>query len=224
MYTINIRGKMNPKDQKMVKLELIFFKTGYARVPKVLNITGLLKNWDAKSQCFKTGTPDATTKNKLLFDIKTKYLHVIDTWESEGRNWSPVEVSHYFDVIKQNKPEVKVKSVAQMIDSLILRFNEKKRIKNGQIIDSSPNARIYMQMKRSLSSFTKEKYDRAFSSYYFIDITEQFLLDYAFWIKERGIRNGNKGGLTGKLRKLRAICNYAYKEGMYYYRIGILKF
>ena len=33
MYTINIRGKMNPKDQKMVKLELIFFKTGYARVP-----------------------------------------------------------------------------------------------------------------------------------------------------------------------------------------------
>lgn len=171
MYTINIRGKMNPKDQKMVKLELIFFKTGYARVPKVLNITGLLKNWDAKSQCFKTGTPDATTKNKLLFDIKTKYLHVIDTWESEGRNWSPVEVSHYFDVIKQNKPEVKVKSVVQMIDSLILRFNEKKRIKNGQIIDSSPNARIYMQMKRSLSSFTKEKYDRAFSSYYFIDIT-----------------------------------------------------
>ena len=215
MYTINIRGKMNPKDQKMVKLELIFFKTGYARVPKVLNITGLLKNWDAKSQCFKTGTPDATTKNKLLFDIKTKYLHVIDTWESEGRNWSPVEVSHYFDVIKQNKPEVKVKSVVQMIDSLILRFNEKKRIKNGQIIDSSPNARIYMQMKRSLSSFTKEKYDRAFSSYYFIDITEQFLLDYAFWIKETGIKNGNKGGLTTKLRRLRAICNYAYKEGMY---------
>lgn len=185
MYTINIRGKMNPKDQKMVKLELIFFKTGYARVPKVLNITGLLKNWDAKSQCFKTGTPDATTKNKLLFDIKTKYLHVIDTWESEGRNWSPVEVSHYFDVIKQNKPEVKVKSVAQMIDSLILRFNEKKRIKNGQIIDSSPNARIYMQMKRSLSSFTKEKYDRAFSSYYFIDITEQFC-----WIMHFGSKKG----------------------------------
>ena len=195
----------------MVKLELIFFKTGYARVPKVLNITGLLKNWDAKSQCFKTGTPDATTKNKLLFDIKTKYLHVIDTWESEGRNWSPVEVSHYFDIIKQNKPEVKVKSVVQMIDFLILRFNEKKRIKNGQIIDSSSNARVYMQMKRSLSSFTKEKYDRAFSSYYFIDITEQFLLDYAFWIKETGIKNGNKGGLTTKLRRLRAICNYAYK-------------
>ena len=29
----------NPKDTKMVKLEIIFFKTGYARVPKVINIT-----------------------------------------------------------------------------------------------------------------------------------------------------------------------------------------
>lgn len=70
MYTINIRGKMNPKDQKMVKLELIFFKTGYARVPKVLNITGLLKNWDAKSQCFKTGTPDATTKTSCYLTLR----------------------------------------------------------------------------------------------------------------------------------------------------------
>ena len=181
MYTINIRGKMNPKDQKMVKLELIFFKTGYARVPKVLNITGLLKNWDAKSQCFKTGTPDATTKNKLLFDIKTKYLHVIDTWESEGRNWSPVEVSHYFDVIKQNKPEVKVKSVVQMIDSLILRFNEKKRIKNGQIIDSSPNARIYMQIKRSLNKNTIEL---------FHPITLLILPNNFCWIMHFGSKKG----------------------------------
>ena len=40
MYTINIRGKQNPKDTKMVKLEIIFFKTGYARVPKVINSGG----------------------------------------------------------------------------------------------------------------------------------------------------------------------------------------
>lgn len=190
MYTINIRGKINPRDRQMVKLELVFFKTGYARVPKVLNITGLFKNWDAKSQCFKVGTPNATTKNKLLFDIRTKYLHIIDTWESEGRNWSPVELSHCFDELKQSKSEVKVKSVVQMIDSLILRFNEKKRIKNGQIVDSTTNAKKYEQFKRSLSAFTLEKYGKALSSYYFVDITEQFLLDYAFWIKENGIKNG----------------------------------
>lgn len=82
---------------------MIFFKTGYARVPKVLNITGLLKDWDAKSQSFRVGSAEATTKNKLLFDLRTKYLHVADTWEAEERNWSPVQLSHCFDEVKQTQ-------------------------------------------------------------------------------------------------------------------------
>lgn len=215
MYSINIRGKQNPKDTKMVKLEMVFFKTGYARVPKVLNITGFLKDWDSNAQCFKVGSPEATTKNKLLFDLRTKYLHVVETWEIEGRNWSPVQLSHCFDEVKQQQAETKVKSVQQMIDSLEARFLEKKRIKNGQIVDSSTNAKHYPRLKKILQEFTKEKYGRAFSSYFFQDITEQFLLDFSFWIKQRGIANGNKAGLTSKLRRLRAICNYAQKENMY---------
>lgn len=215
MYTINIRGKQNPKDQKMVKLEMIFFKTGYARVPKVLNITGLLKDWDVKSQSFRVGSAEATTKNKLLFDLRTKYLHVADTWEAEERNWSPVQLAHCFDEIKAAQPEVKVKSVLQMIDYLETRFKEKKRVKNNQVIDSSNNAKKYAELRKVMQAFTKEKYGKAFSSYFFTDITEQFLLDFAFWIKEQGIREGNKGGLTSKLRRLRAVCNYAKKQEMY---------
>lgn len=215
MHTINIRGRQNPNDQKMVKLEMIFFKTGYARVPKVLNVTGLLKDWDQKSQTFRIGSTEATIKNKLLLDMKTKYLHVADTWEAEERNWSPVQLSHCFDTVKAAKPEPRVKSVQQMIDCLEAKFYEKKRIKNGQIVDSSSNAKKYKAMRKELQAFTKEKYDRAFSSYFFADITETFLLDYAFWIKEKGIREGNKGGLTSKLRMLRAVCNYANKEDMY---------
>lgn len=215
MYTINIRGKQNPKDQKMVKLEMIFFKTGYARVPKVLNITGLLKDWDVKSQSFRVGSAEATTKNKLLFDLRTKYLHVADTWEAEERNWSPVQLAHCFDEIKAAQPEVKVKSVLQMIDYLEMRFKEKKRVKNNQVIDSSNNAKKYAELRKVMQTFTKEKYGKAFSSYFFTDITEQFLLDFAFWIKEQGIREGNKGGLTSKLRRLRAVCNYAKKQEMY---------
>ncbi len=215
MFTINIRAKQNPKDRKMVKLEMIFFKTGYARVPKVLNVTGLFKNWDAKSQSFRIGSSEATTKNKLLFDLRTKYLHVADTWEAEERNWSPVQLAHCFDEIKAAQPEVKVKSVLQMIDYLESRFKEKKRIKNNQVVDSSNTAKKYAELRRTLQAFTKEKYGKAFSSFFFPDITEQFLLDFVFWVKEQGIRNGNKGGLTGKLRRLRAICNYAKKQEMY---------
>ena len=61
MYRINSRGKQKPKDTKMVKLEIIFFKTGYARVPKVINITGLLKDWDVKSQSFRVGSVTCKT-------------------------------------------------------------------------------------------------------------------------------------------------------------------
>ena len=167
MYTINIRGKQNPKDQKMVKLEMIFFKTGYARVPKVLNITGLLKDWDVKSQSFRVGSAEATTKNKLLFDLRTKYLHVADTWEAEERNWSPVQLAHCFDEIKAAQPEVKVKSVLQMIDYLETRFKEKKRIKNNQVVDSSNNAKKYAELRKVMQAFTKEKYNKAFSSIFF---------------------------------------------------------
>ena len=75
MYTINIKGKPNPKDPSMVKLEMIFFKSNYPRVTKVVNVTGLMSDWDAKSQSFRVGSAEATAKNKLLFDLKTKYYH-----------------------------------------------------------------------------------------------------------------------------------------------------
>lgn len=215
MYTINIKGKSNPKDRKMVKLEMIFFKSGYARVPKVLEVTGLLKDWDSKSQSFKVGSYEATTKNKILFDLRTQYLHIADKWEAEERNWSPVQLAHALDEVKTIRSEVKVKSVQQMIEFLEAKFREKKKVKNGQIVESTTNAKRYMYLLRVLQQFTKEKYNKTFSTYFFADINEQFLLDFSFWIKERGIQNGNKGGLTHKLRLLRAVCNYARKQEMY---------
>lgn len=215
MYTINIKGKSNPKDRKMVKLEMIFFKSGYARVPKVLEVTGLLKDWDSKSQSFKVGSYEATTKNKILFDLRTQYLHIAEKWEAEERNWSPVQLAHALDEVKTIRSEVKVKSVQQMIEFLEAKFREKRKVKNGQIVESTTNAKRYMYLLRVLQQFTKEKYNKAFSTYFFADINEQFLLDFSFWIKERGIQNGNKGGLTHKLRLLRAVCNYARKQEMY---------
>lgn len=57
MFTINIKGKVNPKDLKMVKLEMLIF-TGYARVTKVLNVSDSVKDWDNLSRSFKgNGSP-----------------------------------------------------------------------------------------------------------------------------------------------------------------------
>ena len=51
--------------------------------------------------------------------------------------------------------------------------------------------------------------------YYFSDITKQFLLDFVLFTQKKGIANGNKAGLNQKLRKLRAIVNYAKGLNMY---------
>lgn len=102
-----------------------------------------------------------------------------------------------------------------MIDSLIDKFTHKERYKNGQIITSANNARSYKEIKNSLSRFTKEVYDQALGTYFFKDINERFLLDYTLYIQKLGIKNGNKGGLTQKLRRLRATCRYAEKQGIY---------
>ena len=223
-YSVHVKGVRDADNTNMVKLQLIFYKSGYNRVPKTITVTGLSKNWDPKSESFVGTSNGNITKNQILLDLKTKYINVAEEWEKEGRNWSPIEWSHCFEQEEKTKvPEAKVKSVLQMIDSLEEKFRNKKRIKNGQIIDSLPNARKYAQIRRLLQTFTKEKYNRALSTYYFKDITETFLLDLAFSIKEQGIRNGNRAGLTSKLRLFRAICNAAMKEGMYGASIEIFK-
>ena len=101
MYTINIKGKPNPKDPSMVKLEMIFFKSNYPRETQVVNVIGLMSDYDAKSQSFRVGSAEATAKNKHLFDLKTKYYYKADDWEIEGRSWSSFQLSHAFDEAEQ---------------------------------------------------------------------------------------------------------------------------
>ncbi|KAA6335089.1 hypothetical protein EZS27_016650 [termite gut metagenome] len=157
MYTINFKGKPNPKDKKMVKLEMILFKTGYPRVEKILSITGQFKDWDQKTQSFKTQTSEALRKNKQLFDLKMKYLKVIEEWEEERHDWSPVQWSHCFDKAKKEKEKIKVLSVSQMISLLTAKFKQQERYKNGRIVTSEGTAQNYIYLENSLGEFTQKK-------------------------------------------------------------------
>ena len=80
-YSINFKGKPDPKNPSLVKIEMIFFKTDYARVPKVINITGLYKYWDQKHQMFIGNTNDSLERNKLFLNLKIKYNKVAAEWE-----------------------------------------------------------------------------------------------------------------------------------------------
>lgn len=211
MFTINIKGNINPKDPQLVKLELIFFKTGYARVSKVINITGSFSDWDSQTQRFKSKGVEATEKNKRLLELKARYLKVAEEWEEQGSAWAPVQWSHCFDTALKQTKDAKVLSVTQAIDIIVERKLSKERIKNGKVLTSVGTARNYRDLLTTLSQFTKQKYDRALSTYYFNEITEEFVSDYAFFLQKRGLENGNNGGLESRLRRFYGLLYYADK-------------
>lgn len=214
-YSLNIKGKENPKDKQLVKLEMVFFQSGYARVSKVLDITGTYKDWDNEAQTFKSKGAEAATKNKLLLDMKMQYLRVVEEWEANNEQWSPVQWSHSLDCVKAPKhEESKVITVEKWLEGYKEQCCKTERIKNGNIVTCYKNAWRMEYRRRELDRFTNKQYGRSFSSYYFHDITEQFVKDYIAFIQKAGIENGNKGGLCNKLRVLRGICSNALNDGV----------
>lgn len=211
-YSLNIKGKENAKDKQLVKLEMVFFQTGYARVSKVLDITGAYKDWDNETQTFKSKGAESAAKNKLLLEMKMQYLRVVEGWEASNESWSPVQWSHSLDnakVLKREEP--KVITVDKWIQDYIETCRKTERVKNGNILTCSNYAKNLHYFRLQLDRFTNEKYGKSFSTYFFRDITEQFVKDYVSYLEKVSMENGNKGGLCTKLRILRGVCSNARK-------------
>ena len=195
----------------MVKLEMVFYKTGYTRLPRVVNITGAFKNWDEETQSFNSSGSEYLKKNRQLLDIKEKYFSVAEQWEREGRNFSALQWADSLKPKKeeQQKRETKVLTVLQLLEARIDYFLNHEKIKNGKLVKSDGTASMYRQLKNSLSAFTQKQYKKELSRYHFTDITLNFLLDYVVYLEKRGIENGNKAGLRQLLRIFRALVNHA---------------
>ncbi|MDR2001938.1 MAG: site-specific integrase [Prevotella sp.] len=211
MNTINLKGEKNPKNKARVKLTAIFHKTGFCRAKKVLDITGDYKDWDSGKQQFKANSSENEEKNRCLACLRGKYVKVAELWDQEGRTWSPAQWANCLDMDKKGEQDkLQVKSVFQVIDILTGQFENKKRMKNGVEVSSYSNVREYKFLKSSLCAFTRLAYNRQFQSFHFNHITEEFLNEYAAFLQKRGARKGNKGGLVHRLKKLRAVVNYAH--------------
>lgn len=102
-----------------------------------------------------------------------------------------------------------------MIDSLIEKFTYKERYKNGRVLKNLSTSRKYRDLNTSLHKFTKSKYRRDFSNYRFRYFTEKFLQNFIVWVQIKGAKNSNTGNVSGKLRKLKAVCLYAKEQGAY---------
>jgi len=219
-YSVNFKGKEDNKNPGLIKIEMILYKSGHPRVPKILSITGLAANWDQKKQQFRDSSTESLTKNQLLLDIKLKYTRIIEEWEKSKPDWTPTEWSHFENDKKPEKAISRKKSVKDFLSDLDKRFSETIRVKNGEIIDSSSNGELYRWLSYSLDKFTKEKYNKNFSNYYFENIDEEFFKDYAIYLKMKGAEKGNKGGVVNRLKNLRATLNHAIKAGIPNVNVG----
>jgi integrase len=211
MYTINFKSKPGLRDAGQIKIEMIFYRPGYARVPKVINVRGNAKDWEEKTQMFHPKSLAATEKNRTLAELKEKYEAVAKQWNREGKSWSPRQLAHCFETEEKKREEVRVLPVSQCIDIIVEKLKERKRFKNGKVLSSVNTARCYYYFKRNLEQFTEEVYKRKFSTYYFNEITEEFLNDFVLYTQERGARNGNKAGLVPKLKLLYGVFFYSNK-------------
>lgn len=208
MFTVNIKGRRNPHDLGMAKLDIVFYKTGYSRVTKVLCVTGPFENWNQKEQAF---AGDAS-KNKLLLKEKLKYIKVAEKWESENKDWLPTELPHCFDKRRPVNNDRHM-TVVKMLDYVSNQFHQRERIKNGKVFISDPTAKNYIVLKKVLSKFTRNVYRKEFSTYKFGDIDERFLLEFVSYQQKRGAKN-TLGGVTKKLKLIHALFAMAKRKGI----------
>lgn len=217
MFTVNIKGKRDPQNIHFVKFEMVFYKQGYARVTKVVSITGLYSEWNQKSQLFVG--KESSEKNKFLQQQKLKYLKIGERWDAQGKDWIPVELSHYYDTDPNYRN--KYIPISDVIEELATKFDNQERYKNGRVLLSLSTSRKYRYLNTSLKQFTQSKYHRDFTKYRFRDLTEKFLQDFVVWIQMRAAKSVNTGDVSGKLRKLKAVCLYAKEQGVYNINLNI---
>ena len=219
MFSINVKGERNPRDLEMVKLRLIFFQSGYNRIPKVIPISGRYEEWNQKRQLFDGNTKDVHERNQLILKEKLRYRKIAEKWESSGYDWIPKELAHYFD--QRDKDSIPYIRVSAMLDRIAEQFHKQERIKNGHILTSASNAKKYILLKKTLGEFTHNVYRKEFSKYRFRDINESFLMAFVLYLKKRGSQNGNGGGVQGKLKLLHATFVAAKRQGVYNVRIAV---
>ncbi|WP_259317576.1 phage integrase SAM-like domain-containing protein [Alistipes indistinctus] len=193
MFSIHIKGQRDPNQTDMVKLSLIFYKSGCIRSSKVICISGAYDEWDQKAEHFLGKSPEYTAKNKLLQRERLKYLKVAEKWESEQKNWIAKELCHYYD--QQEKSRNRYTTVSEMIDKIVNTLYRQERFKNSRVLMSESTAENYTYLKKALYRFVQCKYHRDFSKYMFRDIDEKFLRAFTLYEQQRGALSGNNGGI-----------------------------
>ncbi|MBR9847489.1 MAG: site-specific integrase, partial [Algicola sp.] len=197
---ILLRNKPNKEGQYPVVLKII-----KDRKPKVitLGISCLKKDWDEVNSQFKKSEKNYLQRNRALLKKKEQALKIIDDFFLEGIDFTLNQFEAKFRGRKSSNV-----TVAEFWNEKIEDF-----IKAGRIGNSKP----YQDTYNSFFKFQKNK------SLVFREITPALLDKYETYLRSN---NNSNGGIGIKMRTIRALYNYAIKNGVVdekYYPFKIYK-
>lgn len=162
----------------------------YGKVKRIsLNLSCPKDEWDGNE--FKRNHPNYIKRNRLLNKFKERAYAVIDEFAVNGIDFTLSEFENKF----RNKRKGNATTVLEFWDE---RINDlRKSHKTG-------NARAYKDVKNSFFKFNKNK------NILFRDITPKLLDKYEVYLRNR---ENTDGGISLKMRTIRALYNYAIKMG-----------
>ncbi len=143
--------------------------------------------WSSAKSEFKKNLPNHVQKNLVLSELKSKALSIIDGFRTNSIDFT---LSQFEEAFRGGKSTSNV--------NVYQHFTQK--IENLKTAGQVGNATVYKDTRSSFFGFTKNKRLR------FEDITPSLLEKYEIYLKSRG---GTNGGVSNKMRTIRAIYNDA---------------
>jgi len=147
--------------------------------------------WDKKQGQFKTNHTNHRKRNMILTAHKKRALKIIDEFYEYEKE---ITLSKFKDIFLGEKVGKKI---------TIYDFIQEK-IKTLQLAERIGNARTYDEMQKSFFGFINDK------KLLFPDLDLTMLENYEAYLRSRG---GTGGGISVKMRTLRAVYNDAIKKG-----------
>ena len=149
------------------------------------------KQWNDRNQSFKRNYPNYEKRNQVLAEVKSKAYKVLDAFRSNENEFS---LNQFVEKFKGISKGTNTTVWTAFQDKIILLKTSNK----------TGNTKVYAETSKSFFSFTKDK------SLKFKDITLTVLEGYEAYLRNRG---GTGGGISVKMRTLRALYNDAIKKG-----------
>lgn len=154
--------------------------------------TAEAKEWDSKKGIFKQNATNYLNKNRVLLKLIDQATNVVTELQQKKSSYTLTDVERAIRVEYNPAYQNVYKFWDELIDEMI---------KAGR----TGNAQVNRDTYNSIKKYNKKKVLN------FNDITPTFLDKYEVYLRSR---NGSDGGISVRMRTLRALFNFAIKRGL----------